>query len=89
MQPILDFIINNPEVMAIIFIALESVLLPFIPVKWNGVANLILKLIKAKLIKAKVLKEAEVKPIENEAKTKMEQAVKESGNPSIADKLRD
>lgn len=78
MQPILDFIANNPELTVTIFALVESVVMPFIPVKWNGIAAFILKYAKSKL----------VKPVDNSAKAKMEKAVNDFSKESAEDKLR-
>lgn len=53
MSVVIDFIVNNPELTAIVAAAVESVVMPFVPVKWNGFASFLFGAIRKKLPKGK------------------------------------
>ncbi len=85
MSAVIAFILANPALVGIVLGLIESVVMPIVPVKWNGLFNTIFSFLRSKYVKAKV--EAEVKVEKSEAVKKMEKAVEENLKASAEDKL--
>ncbi len=89
MQQILDFIVNNPVLVGLAFTAIESALMPLIPIKWNGIALFVLNIVKIKYGKPPLV----VVPLNPEQeralkiKTDMETAVNAMAKESAARRL--
>jgi len=53
MKTVIDFLINHPEASFAALSLAESVVMPFVPVKWNGVAMTLFSFLKKKKTEAK------------------------------------
>lgn len=92
MKEVMDWIINNPETVGIILLLLESVLMPFIPIKWNGLAVLLLRMAKTKLAKPSVTVATPAPTDPNKSRqdqivSDMQKAVDEMNKKSASDRL--
>jgi hypothetical protein len=85
MKDVIAWIAANPELVGVGILVLESALMPFIPVKWNGLAILVLGVLKKKFLKATPVP---VEPTrEEKIKSDMQKAVDEYNKRSAEDKL--
>ncbi len=85
MGAVLSFIIANPALIGIAVTIAESVIMPLVPVKYDGLLNTVFSFLKSKYVKAKEV--AEVKVEKNEAQKAMEEAVDENLKQSAETKL--
>ena len=85
MNAIIDFVKNHPELIAIVLAGVDSFLMPFVPVKWNGVALFILNVFRKKLVPTPV--EKKIKSNTDEIVDKMQIAVDEMNKKAAEAKL--
>lgn len=50
MRPVVDFAVQNPELVGVIVAVAESIIMPFIPVKWDGLAVTLFSVFKKKKV---------------------------------------
>lgn len=85
MKEAMTWITQNPEMVGLALVLVESILMPFIPVKWNGLAALAIKIIRIKF--SKPAPADPVKSRTEKIKEEMQKAVDEMAKKSAADKL--
>jgi hypothetical protein len=49
MQAVISFVLNHPEATLAVVALTESIVMPFVPVKWNGLAHTAFSFLKKKV----------------------------------------